>query len=574
MGRSSLLNTDTEDLKELLSNGKIYEVPSYQRDYSWRIEHWEDLWEDIRCLETHEEDHYMGAIVLQSGDRKKFRIIDGQQRIATLSILVLACIAYLRELQKEGIDSEANANRENLLLSAFIGAKDPVSLRVVSKLHLNAHDDQFYQLNLSQLVPPAGSQRNLSDSERLMWDCFQFFRDKIKEHFSANRNGGAVAAFINDVVSERLLFISVRVQDELSAYTVFETLNARGLELTETDLLKNYLLSLADRLSRSQMEPLLLQWNRIAGMVGNRRLPDFLRHHLNSLRMYVRQKELFKILKHEIKDIPAVFDLLRRLEVDAAWYQALNDHNDQFWLDYPGAREHVRVLNLFNVSQYLPLVFAAKDMLDTREIVEVLRYCAVVSVRFNGVSKRNTHILEEVYNRAALALRNGLATSLADVRRLLAPIYIPDEEFESDFTNLSLKANGRGGKRLRYILCQLEKQLEPKDLNDETAAHATIEHILPENPEEIWFSTFSAADQERFRERLGNYALLEKKLNAKEAANRGYTDKLAVYQQSLYAMTRSIEYEEWNPSTIIERQVMMARCAKTVWKLEIPDQPT
>lgn len=572
MGRSSssLLNTDTEDLKELLGNGKTYEVPLYQRDYSWKIEQWEDLWEDIRSLQGHDNDHYMGAIVLQSGDRKKFRIIDGQQRIATLSILVLACISYLRELQTVGADADANANRANLLESAFIGAKDPVSLRVVSKLRLNAHDDNFYQLNLSQLVPPAGGLRNLSDSERLMWDCFQFFQKKVKEHFAGNHDGGAIAAFINEVISERLLFISVRVQDELSAYTVFETLNARGLELTETDLLKNYLLSLADRLSKGQMEPLLHQWNRITDMVGSARLPEFLRHHLNSHRSYVRQKELFKILRRDVTDMPGVFSLLRELEIDAAWYQALGDHNDPFWLDYPGAKEHVRVLNLFYVKQYAPLVLAAKDVFGTQEIVEILRCCVVVSVRFNGVSRRSTHMLEEVYNRISIALRNGSASTLADVRRLLGPIYVPDEEFESDFSTLSLKTTGKSGKRLRYMLCQLEKQLEPKELNDETATQATIEHILPENPAECWFGIFSEADQERFRERLGNYTLLEKTLNIKEAANKGFEEKQSVYRQSQYSMTRLIEYDEWTPAAVQERQAMMARQAKTVWKLEIP----
>ncbi|HEY9827649.1 MAG TPA: DUF262 domain-containing HNH endonuclease family protein [Stenomitos sp.] len=571
MGRtnSSLLNTDTEDLKELLSNGKLYEVPPYQRDYSWKTEQWEDLWEDIRSLYDHDNDHYMGAIVLQSGDRKKFRIIDGQQRIATLSILVLASISCLRELQSAGIDAESNGNRANLLESAFIGSKDPVSLRVVSKLRLNEHDNKFYQLNLSQLVSPAGGVRNLSDSERLMWECFLFFKQKLRDYFHENLNGESIAAFINEIVSERLLFISVRVQDELSAYTVFETLNARGLELTETDLLKNYLLSLADRLSKGQMEPLLHQWNRITDLVGNARLPEFLRHHLNSLRPYVRQKELFKILSREVIDMQDVFKLLRSLEVDAAWYQALGDHNDPFWLDYPGAKEHVRVLNLFSVKQYIPLVLAAKDLLNATENVEVLRYCAVISVRFNGVSRRSTHILEEVYNRASLALRRGEAKNLAEVRRLLAPIYIPDEEFESDFSTLSLKANGKSGKRLRYILCQLEKQLEPKELNDETA-QATIEHILPENPTEARCNGFSEADQERFRERLGNYTLLEKTLNSKDAANKCFEDKLPIYMQSRYFMTKNIGYDKWSPDVVQERQRYLAKQAKTVWKLEIP----
>ncbi len=118
MSRSALLNTDTEDLKELLSNGKSYSVPPYQRDYSWKQEHWEDLWEDLATVEANREDHYMGAIVLESGERKQFRVIDGQQRMATLSILILACVDYLYELASEGVDSTANKERATLLESS------------------------------------------------------------------------------------------------------------------------------------------------------------------------------------------------------------------------------------------------------------------------------------------------------------------------------------------------------------------------------------------------------------------------------------------------------------------------
>jgi uncharacterized protein with ParB-like and HNH nuclease domain len=133
MARSTLLNTDTEDLKELLSNGKNYSVPPYQRDYSWRPEHWEDLWEDLTTIEVNGEDHYMGAIVLESAERKQFRIIDGQQRMATLSILILACVDYLYGLAVENVDTTANKERATLLESSYLGAKDPTSLRINRK---------------------------------------------------------------------------------------------------------------------------------------------------------------------------------------------------------------------------------------------------------------------------------------------------------------------------------------------------------------------------------------------------------------------------------------------------------
>ena len=570
MSNSSLLNTDTEDLKELLSNGKHYSVPAYQRDYSWKQEHWEDLWEDLITVEASREDHYMGAIVLESGERKQFRVIDGQQRMATLSILILACVDHLYDLALTGVDETANRERAALLESSYLGAKDPSSLRITPKLKLNANDDDFFQLNLAQRKPPQGGVRGLRDSERLMWECFQFFKRRIQDKFSGNEGGRRVASFVSEIVTERLVFISVRVQDQLSAYTVFETLNARGLELTETDLLKNYLLSLADRLSKSQMDPLLRQWARITSRVGIASFPEFLRHHLNSQREYVRQKQLFKTVKRDVATLDQVFSLLDRLEADAAWFEALNDHGSAFWLDYPGAKEQVRVLNLFNVSQYTPLVLAAKDVFSApQDVVEILRYCAVLSLRFNGVSRRSTHILEEIYNRTALEVRRGTATSLTEVRRALQPIYIPDDEFESDFSALRLRNRGTSGKRLRYILARIEKQMGGADLTDEGMT-ATVEHILPENPAEIGWEQFTLESHARSYERIGNYSLLERNLNGQQAGNAPFAQKLKVYRQSQYRTSNElVQFTDWTEESIGQRQKQLARVAKTVWSLAL-----
>lgn len=570
MARSTLLNTDTEDLKELLSNGKSYSVPPYQRDYSWRQEHWEDLWEDLLTIEANREDHYMGAIVLESGERKQFRVIDGQQRMATLSILILACVDYLSGLADEGVDAEANRERAALLESSYLGAKDPTSLRITPKLKLNANDDDFFQLNLAQRKAPQGGVRGLRDSEKLLWGCFQFFKGKVREKFSGKKKGQEIAGFVSETVTERLVFISVRVQDQLSAYTVFETLNARGLELTETDLLKNYLLSLADRLSKSQMDPVLRQWGRITARIGIASFPEFLRHHLNSQREYVRQKQLFKTIKRDVTTLDHVFALLDLLEKDAAWFEALNDYSSQFWLDYPGAKEHVRVLNLFNVSQFTPLILAAKDVLSAQDIVEVIRYCAVLSVRFNGVGRRSTHILEEIYNRAALeARRGGKRTTLASIREAVRPIYVPDEEFEADFTVLRMRNRGPSGKRLRYLLAKIEKQLSAADITDEGMA-ATVEHILPENPGEIGWEHFTIEAHERSYERVGNYSLLERGLNGQQAANAGFSPKQKVYAQSKYRTSHDLmNFAEWTEETIAQRQATMAKVAKTIWALTI-----
>ncbi|MCI5147423.1 MAG: DUF262 domain-containing protein, partial [Candidatus Electrothrix sp. AR3] len=136
-------NTTNSTFRQLLGNGLLYRVPPFQRDYSWATDEWDDLWQDILALHAAEEpSHYMGYLVLQSADSKRFDIIDGQQRITTISIMLLAAIALLHDLaQADAI----NDKRAEQLRNSYIGYLDPVTLIPKSKLTLNRHNDRFYQ---------------------------------------------------------------------------------------------------------------------------------------------------------------------------------------------------------------------------------------------------------------------------------------------------------------------------------------------------------------------------------------------------------------------------------------------
>jgi len=115
----NLLDTRTASFGDLISNGKIYRVPLFQRDYSWTEENWEDLWQDIEALYWESStSHYMGAIVLQSSpdSEKELIVIDGQQRLATLSIIAIAVIEKLRQLVEKKVDPEANQERQEIIV--------------------------------------------------------------------------------------------------------------------------------------------------------------------------------------------------------------------------------------------------------------------------------------------------------------------------------------------------------------------------------------------------------------------------------------------------------------------------
>lgn len=243
MSRTNVLNTTTVSYLELIGNGKSYRVPPYQRDYAWTEEEWEDLWNDVLDLrERSEARHYMGALVVKGDSDREFTIMDGQQRLATISVLSLAIIDKLRRIADRDIDTEHNRERATELRNRFIGEKDPASLVESSRLNLSRADDAFYQDYLAQLRSPP-NPRGLSRSNALLWKCYRYLSQQLDELDDVQENGEALARILSESVARRLLFILITVEDELSAYTVFETLNARGLELTTADLLKSYLFS-------------------------------------------------------------------------------------------------------------------------------------------------------------------------------------------------------------------------------------------------------------------------------------------------------------------------------------------
>ena len=185
MAAVNLLDTKTVNLNEVLGDGKIYRVPQFQRDYSWDQDNWEDLWSDIAIVKASGNPHYMGSVVLQNDGSKEFLIIDGQQRFTTLSILTLAFIDRIQKLAIDGVDTEANNERVNILMRQYIGQKDPASLRYSSKIFLNENNDGFYQQRQLAFKAPINVSK-LSDSERLMWEAYVFFQKNIEKDFKTH----------------------------------------------------------------------------------------------------------------------------------------------------------------------------------------------------------------------------------------------------------------------------------------------------------------------------------------------------------------------------------------------------
>jgi hypothetical protein len=563
MARQQLLETDSRTLRELLSDGS-YRVPLYQRDYAWGPEQWDALWQDVVDSRTSTFPHYMGAVVLQRMESGGFHVIDGQQRLATS---IVACTAVLELLKKRGEDE-----RFDELRRVYVGAPDPGSLRWQSKLTLNENDDAFFQEFIVNLRDPPKNAR-LPESNRRLLEARRFFSERFQAFVGPDASGEQLVNAFSESMGARLQFTIITVDDELKAYSVFETLNARSLQLTSTDLLKNFLFSLLKG-GRIDIDQAQKQWRRIVETVDAEELPSFLRQFWNSRRKLVRADRLFREVKAEITTRESSFGLLDDLEETAVNFRALADPNDGTWSGSSGCKKHIRVLNLLEVSQHVPLLLACMAQgFDPGRLETVLRCCLMVFFRHTVVGRRNPSDVEQKFNQLAVAVSDGTLTNPrgiwlgVDGRAGLRDVYVSDEDFKADFARLDLNRRGRRAKLPRYILFEIDARLGGAAADVDTS-NETLEHVLPENPGSAWTS-FNDEDHRRFSNRLGNYVLLDGAQN-RLLGNADFATKASTYCASARPTTKMAgEFPSWTPAAIEERQRRLAEAAVDIWRFDI-----
>ncbi|MDP5048435.1 MAG: DUF262 domain-containing HNH endonuclease family protein [Saprospiraceae bacterium] len=552
--------TSNKTYRQLMGNGLRYEIPKFQRDYSWEAEHWDDLWQDIRALLADEDnEHYMGYLVLQTSNNKEFQIIDGQQRLTTMSLLILSTLKCLKELVDSGIEAENNLKRKDSLLNSYIGYVDPVTLISNNKLKLNRNSDDYYKQHLVLLKELP--LRNTNSSEKHMRECFNWYYDRIKKEFNT---GESLAAFIDNIV-DKLFFTVIEVTDQLNAFKVFETLNARGVQLSSADLLKNYLFFVVDETKPhiSEIEELENIWSKIVGKLGEQKFEDYLRYYWNSINKSVGKKNLFKNVKGNIKSKEQVFELIRNLNDTADLYLAIQNPEDEFWRDKPEIRKSLKELKLFQIRQINSLFLSALRNLEVENFRKLAKICSVISFRYNIIGGLNPNAQEDVYNTVALKISSNKRFEVADFQS----IYVSDLNFENDFSTKEFKNTTRNHKIVKYILSKIEVYQHKNEIDPESDLF-TIEHILPENADDTW-GNFTFEEINRSVYRMGNLTLLERKLN-REAGQKGYVEKIVLFAQSNSELTKTLpdNFNTWNEDKLAARQRELAKHAKAIWKIQ------
>jgi len=556
MNNLMLMEPRNLTFQELMSNGVKLTVPRFQRDYAWELEQWEDLWADIQSL-NQEDYHYMGYIVLQRKGQHDFVIIDGQQRLVTLSLVILAAMKHIKQLAIQGTETQANQERLNVLTDQFIGAKNPISLRVNSKLSLNRNNQMNYKFICSKLDTILS--RGLILSNKLLLNAFSFFTNK-----EMGNSGSEIAEFI-EKLTVGMVFTKIVVQDDLNAYKVFETLNARGVQLSTPDLLKNYIFSIItinDDIPDEQVNDLDTEWSWIVTQLGENNFTDFIRYHHNFQQRFITKKELFVSIRRLVNTSKKAYDYLESLTQYAPIYAALLNHNDELWANqteiHRNIKKYLEGLNIFNIKQPFSILMAAFIQFSSNEFIKLVKYIYILSIRYNVICNFSPHEQEKLYSQIAVKICNGNYLRASHVKNgeEFRKLYPTNEEFFNAFEFHKIPTR-QYSKKIRFLLSEIETYLG----NQSDYTKTSLEHICPYNPEQHWYEYFGEGIND-IQDRLGNVILLEKD----ELKRSNFKDKKEFYLKTPFSLAQKVaEYKEWNIQTLNHYQAWLAEQAVNTW---------
>lgn len=498
----------------------------------------------------------MGYLVLQeTKELKKSIIIDGQQRITTLSLLILAAVRYLTD--------RGDTNRAEDIKKAYLSSRDVPRQIDIPKLKLNYNSEYMYGGKLMQFDLPQNPV-GLKPSERRLVSAYKYFLNRLIDFFKDDTTI-AVSEFITRKIDTKLFFTSITVSDDLNAFKVFETLNARGVKLSTADLLKNFLFSIIYSPNSGSISQEEKKWHRINDILGKIDVTTYLRHFWNA-RYYPgeRKATLFKAIKNAIKQPADAIQLLNELDNNVYIYVALDSPQSEIWTNEQS--KLVEELKILNVSQCFPLLMIAKTKWAEGEFNKLLRDIITISFRYNTIGGQNPNELERIYGKAAVAVYKAeIQTSRNLFNAYLKEAYLDDDSFKNDFTNKTISTQ-KYNVLAKYILGKLEIQYDghEPELNSK---QLSVEHILPENPTDEWAQNFQGVDIENFIYKIGNLTLLETSKN-READRQPFEEKKTIYQSSQFCLTtKSVTADDWTPKSVIERQRELANRAKSLWKI-------
>lgn len=544
---------------------RILRVPLNQRSYAWERDEVSTLFTDLyRAFEAGEQIYFLGAIVLTKGIKNQWEVADGQQRLATTSILIAAVRDYLLELEDlEG----ANKFQSLYLLDYDVRKKDSTA-----KIYLNFQDHEFFLETI--LKTPKDRKPFVGqtfDSHRLLEDAASLARQHVRNMVAAlpfdqkpNRLYDWID-FLNDAAKVIVIMVPGKVGN---AFKMFETLNARGMEASKTDILKNYLFDL----TQARIGDVHTRWmsmlTTIEGAGEDALLVKFVRHYWITQQGPTTDRDLGDAIEKVVKTERQAFDMVSALDSNATDYVALLGPRDNpRWNDYsrPARDAIFTVIRELGGEQIRPLMLAVARNFSVTEAEKVLQRMVSWTVRFLIAGGGGGGVMDRSYGIRARDVTRGTITTAQQLVAEMASVVPSDIVFQNAFASASVRKTSLARYYLKALELFVKGEKYPQMLPSDDTAAVNLEHVMPVNPALEWGISQEIAAA--YHKRLGNMVLLNAKQNV-EIGNGVFDQKKPILAASPFILTSQVaEFEKWTQLEIEQRQLRLAELAPKVWPL-------
>ena len=562
-------------IREVLVSGRQFLIPRFQREYSWEKKNYKEFLEDmLECLYINSgkianSQYFLGTMLFigdyAEGTDKEIQVVDGQQRLTTITILFSALSDRFLELGEDKLSRQ---------IFRYIMTEDDngEDVRVLkSKTHYPFFA-YYIQKRKKEYI-----QEPISEEESCIEETYKFFYEqleekKIKKFLTKKCGTEEVAALeyvdILKALRDQVLqttFVSISTTDKEQANMIFEILNAKGKRLAEVDLIKNKIFEILNDTEPADFAE--EEWQKIKKILNSGKetigLETFYRHFWSSRYKKSAKNKLYddfnKVVTPKNKKIYTEF-LLEMKQYAKYYVMILNPKRE----DYDNRKEYFSVVQTLNVlNNYFGIVqvrivelsilsLKNKGLIELKNMKKVLTMLETFHFVYNSIMKGNPNSVEKIYSVFAVEATkctNKLMVKELINTKLVAPLkkLLPKkEDFIKNFIELRYsKKDSPYNIKTKYALNRLNRYYEQEELFSEDG---TIEHIISE----------SEGDESL---NIGNLIVLERKLN-EEAEAMKFIEKVSIYKKSKYQWmtTFLLKNQNWSESMIANRALSMAKC--------------
>ena len=531
-------------IQPILEGTKQYVVPLFQRSYDWNKKEWSVLWNDI--LELYEMEnprsHFLGSIVTMPTISvpegvTKYLLIDGQQRLTTLFII----LSLLRDKAlQQGKSQLSEEIQKTLLTNPYKQGFDYFKL-----FPTNVDRDIFQRLI---------NKEKIGDSHNIL-DGYKFFERKLNRgHFDIEK--------IKNLIINNLIVVSIVLDKDDNPHLVFESLNAKGRPLTQSDLIRNYFLM---KFHINNQEDIYLKYWKPMQDALDENLTEFIRHYLMKEGKQVKQNEVYFSLKEEVEENNPL-EYLKNLYRYSKYYERLIYPEKE---QEPNIRKMLIRLNRLEVTTAYPFLLNifeeySKNNINGQIVVEILKILENFIIR-RFVCNIPTNQLNKIFPPLYLQAKKMGNDLISNIKNILqGKNYPKDAEFKTRLVDAKLYGSGDRQIKTKLILESIEESYFHKE--QVSFDNLSIEHIMPQTLNEWWQNHLGEnweITHELLLHTIGNLTLTAYN---PELSNADFETKKQHFINSHLEMNRYFrDTISWKEEDIKRRSQQLAEIAISIW---------